>query len=113
VNRRSETANQIVRSRALEILRLSTDSATVTAACALLVAETPVIEFSFTGADAADGLREVTRSGRAIVGAGTICRVKDDERAAGNGAQFPVAPTFNASLDEWATAVDVLYIPTR
>lgn len=111
MTRRGECAEIIMRSHVMAVIRLSAAPTTLGAAQALITGGMPVIEFSLSGAAALDGLREFRHSQRALVGAGTVRSIGDAEVAVEEGAQFLVGPTFDASLNRWAKAEDILYIP--
>jgi len=109
--RRSEVAETIRRERAVAIMRRLPPAAVDPTVEALLRGGFRIIEFTFDSEDAAGAIARWRESGRALVGAGTIRHVDEVEPAVEAGAQFLVAPTYQAAVVERALELGVPCIP--
>jgi 2-dehydro-3-deoxyphosphogluconate aldolase/(4S)-4-hydroxy-2-oxoglutarate aldolase len=109
--RRSEVAETIRRERAVAIMRRLPPAAVDPTVEALLRGGFRIIEFTFDSDDAAGAIARWRESGRALVGAGTIRQVDEVDPAVEAGAQFLVAPTYQAAVVERALELGVPCIP--
>jgi 2-dehydro-3-deoxyphosphogluconate aldolase/(4S)-4-hydroxy-2-oxoglutarate aldolase len=103
-------AETIERERLVAIIRIDGAAEAGRAARALAAGGVRVLEFSLSGRGALDAL-EQARDLDAVVGAGTVLDTRHAEAAVARGAQYLVAPGFDAELLAWAQAADVLHIP--
>lgn len=67
----------------------------------LLENNVPLIEVTFRSDLAAEAIKRLSRSGRLIVGAGTVRTLTEAKIAIGNGAQFIVSPAIVPSVIEY------------
>lgn len=80
---------------------------------ALLASPVLVMEVTLNSSGALDGIRLLReRFGEQMwIGAGTVRTVAQFDQAVAAGAQFTVAPNFDAATAARATALDVLHLP--
>lgn len=67
----------------------------------LLENNVPLIEVTFRSDLAAEAIKRLSRSGKLIVGAGTVRTLTEAKIAIGNGAQFIVSPAIVPSVIEY------------
>jgi 2-dehydro-3-deoxyphosphogluconate aldolase/(4S)-4-hydroxy-2-oxoglutarate aldolase len=109
--RRSEVADAIRRERAVAILRRLPPAAADPTVEALLAGGFAIVEFTVDSEGGFDAISRWRRSGRALVGAGTVRRAELVDPAVEAGAQCLVAPTYQADVVERALELGVACIP--
>jgi 2-dehydro-3-deoxyphosphogluconate aldolase/(4S)-4-hydroxy-2-oxoglutarate aldolase len=106
----ADVVETIERERLMAIIRIDGAAQAGRAARALFAGGIRVLEFSLAGEGALDALEKV-RDLDAVVGAGTVLDTDQAEAAVAAGAQYLVAPGFDADVLAWASAAGVLHIP--
>jgi 2-dehydro-3-deoxyphosphogluconate aldolase/(4S)-4-hydroxy-2-oxoglutarate aldolase len=109
--RRSEVAEAVRRERAVAILRRLPSGAVDPTVEALLAGGFAIIEFTVDSEDAFGSIARWRQAGRALVGAGTVRLAEQVAPAVEAGAQFLVAPTYQAEVVERALELGVPCVP--
>ena len=78
---------------------------------ALAAGGLPVAEITFRTAAAEESIRAIAKTGKVLVGAGTILNVDTAKRAIDAGAAFLVTPGFSAKIVEFCLSENVPIIP--
>jgi 2-dehydro-3-deoxyphosphogluconate aldolase / (4S)-4-hydroxy-2-oxoglutarate aldolase len=70
-----------------------------------------VMEVTWTTPQAAELIKEFRKAGLGLIGAGTILELPDAKKAVAAGAKFLVSPVFTASVNAYAKAKKIPYLP--
>ena len=106
------SADRLVESRLIGIVRLDDLELAVAASTSAIDAGLKAVEVTFTLASAARAIERLRAARpKALIGAGTVIRVRELEAAVDAGAQFLVAPSLNPELLAVAQRVGVTMLP--
>lgn len=99
--------------RAVAVIRTDSIERALRTAEAVVAGGFRAIEITFSFADAAKAIEELTRSGESglLVGAGTILTPEQVHEAVGAGARFLVSPCVLPEVIEAANELEVVVIP--
>jgi 2-dehydro-3-deoxyphosphogluconate aldolase/(4S)-4-hydroxy-2-oxoglutarate aldolase len=109
--RASEIAEGVRRERAVAILRRLSPEVVDPTVEALLRGGFAIVELTFDSEGAEAAIARWRKSGRAVVGAGTIRRAEEVDAAVDAGAQFLVAPTYQETVVERSLELGVPCVP--
>ncbi|MEG0958271.1 MAG: bifunctional 4-hydroxy-2-oxoglutarate aldolase/2-dehydro-3-deoxy-phosphogluconate aldolase [Erysipelotrichaceae bacterium] len=71
----------------------------------------PIVEVAFRSQQAAEGIKELNKISNLIVGAGTVCNLKDAKSAVENGAKFIVTPGLVEEVIVYANELNIPVFP--
>lgn len=110
---RADTCRRLEEVGIVPVVRAARAEHALQAAEALLAADLPVVEITFTVPDALMAISQASaRFGqRVLIGAGTVTSAAEAEAAAQAGAQFIVSPGFDPQIVKAAHAHDLPVIP--
>jgi 2-dehydro-3-deoxyphosphogluconate aldolase/(4S)-4-hydroxy-2-oxoglutarate aldolase len=107
-----DVREQILKCRIIPVVRAASPELAMEIARRIAAGGIPIIELTLTVPDAIDAIAELSRTMKhAVIGAGTVLDPGDAQRCLDAGAQFVVAPGFDADTVKLVRENDVLMIP--
>lgn len=103
--------DQLRSHRLVPVIAIDSTADAVPLAEALAAGGLPVAEITFRTAAAEESIRAIARTGKMLVGAGTVLNIETAKRAIDAGASFLVTPGFSHKIVEFCLGRGVPIIP--
>ena len=106
-----ELLNQLKHHRLVPVVAIDSADDAVPLAEALCAGGLPVAEITFRTSAAEQSIRAIAKTGKMLVGAGTVLNIETAKRAIDAGATFLVTPGFSHKIVEYCLSVGTPIIP--
>jgi 2-dehydro-3-deoxyphosphogluconate aldolase/(4S)-4-hydroxy-2-oxoglutarate aldolase len=106
-----ELQDQLKKHRLVPVVAIESAADAVPLAEALTAGGLPVAEVTFRTAAAEESIKAIAKSGKMLVGAGTVLNIETAKKAIDAGASFIVTPGFGPKVVEFCLGKKVPIIP--